>query len=65
MAKKLIEWLRREQKFLHVDYQLGYCMAHAGISPEFDLGMATTYMQKRVEERLKRDDVKMWLKADV
>jgi len=59
-GKKLIEWLRG-QKFLHVDYQLGYCMAHAGISPEFDLGMAMIYA-KRVEERLKRDDVKMWLK---
>jgi len=60
-AKKLIDWLRG-QKFLHVDYQLGYCMAHAGISPEFDLGMAMIYA-KRVEERLKRDDVKTWLKA--
>ncbi|MBT8349328.1 MAG: fructose-bisphosphatase class III, partial [Sulfurovum sp.] len=38
-AKKLIDWLRGQQ-FLHVDYELGFCMAHAGISPEFDLGMA-------------------------
>jgi len=60
-AKKLIHWLR-EQKFLHVDYQLGYCMAHAGISPEFDLGMALRYAE-RIEERLKRDDVEIWLKA--
>jgi bis(5'-nucleosyl)-tetraphosphatase (symmetrical) len=60
-AKKLIDWLR-EQKFLHVDYQLGYCMAHAGISPEFDLGMALRYAE-RIEERLRRDDVEIWLKA--
>jgi bis(5'-nucleosyl)-tetraphosphatase (symmetrical) len=60
-ARKLIDWLR-EQKFLHVDYQLGYCMSHAGISPEFDLGMAMIYA-KRIEERLKRDDVEIWLKA--
>jgi bis(5'-nucleosyl)-tetraphosphatase (symmetrical) len=60
-ARKLIDWLR-EQKFLHVDYQLGYCMSHAGISPEFDLGMAIIYA-KRIEERLKRDDVEIWLKA--
>jgi len=60
-AKKLIHWLSR-QKFLHVDYQLGYCMAHAGISPEFDLGMALRYAE-RIEERLKRDDVEIWLKA--
>ena len=60
-AKKLIDWLRG-QKFLHVDYQLGYCMAHAGISPEFDLGMALRYA-KRIEERLQSDDVATWLKA--
>jgi len=60
-AQKLIDWLRG-QKFLHVDYQLGYCMAHAGISPEFDLGMALRYAE-RIEERLGRDDVEIWLKA--
>jgi bis(5'-nucleosyl)-tetraphosphatase (symmetrical) len=60
-VKKFINWLRG-QKFLHVDYQLGYCMSHAGISPEFDLGMAMIYA-KRIEERLKRDDVEIWLKA--
>jgi len=61
-AKKLVDWLRG-QKFLHVDYQLGYCMAHAGISPEFDLGMALRYAQ-RIEEKLQGDDeeVKIWLK---
>ena len=59
-ATKLIDWLR-EQKFLHVDYQLGYCMAHAGISPEFDLGMALSHAQ-RVEEKLQGDDVEVWLK---
>jgi len=59
-AKKLIDWLRR-QKFLHVDYQLGYCMAHAGISPEFDLGMALSHAQ-RVEEKLQGDDAAIWLK---
>jgi len=61
-AKKLIDWLRG-QKFLHVDYQLGYCMAHAGISPEFDLGMALRYAE-RIEERLQRAgaDVEVWLK---
>jgi len=59
-AKKLIDWLRG-QKFLHVDYKLGYCMAHAGISPEFDLGMALRYAE-RIEEKLQRDDVEVWLK---
>ncbi len=59
-AKKLIDWLR-EQKFLHVDYQLGYCMAHAGISPEFDLGMAIRYA-RRAEEKLQGDHAEIWLK---
>ena len=58
-AKKLIDWLRG-QKFLHVDYQLGYCMAHAGISPEFDLGMAMMYA-KGVEEKLQSDQADIWL----
>ncbi len=60
-AKMLVDWLRG-QKFLHVDYQLGYCMAHAGISPEFDLGMALRYA-KRVETKLQSHDAKTWLKA--
>lgn len=58
-VKKLIDWLR-EQKFLHVDHQLGYCMAHAGISPEFDLGMAIRYA-RRVEEKLHGDHSEIWL----
>jgi bis(5'-nucleosyl)-tetraphosphatase (symmetrical) len=60
-SKKYIDWLRH-QKFLHVDYNLGYCMAHAGISPEFDLGMAIRYA-KQIEERLQDDEekVKIWL----
>ena len=53
-AKELIDWLRG-QKFLHVDYKLGYCMAHAGISPEFDLGMALQYAS-RVEKKLQNDE---------
>lgn len=58
-AKKLIDWLR-DQKFLHVDYHLGYCMAHAGISPEFDLGMAVQY-SKHIEDKLRSDDAKLWI----
>jgi bis(5'-nucleosyl)-tetraphosphatase (symmetrical) len=58
-AGELIDWLRK-QKFLHCDYELGYCMAHAGISPEFDLGMATHYAQK-IEKRLQGDGFEGWL----
>lgn len=61
-AKVYIDWLRH-RKFLHVDYTLGYCMSHAGISPEFDLGMAMRYA-KQIEARLQGSDegAKVWLK---
>ena len=58
-AAELIEWLRH-QKFLHTDFQLGYCMAHAGISPEFDLGMAMMYA-RRIEEKLQSENAPAWL----
>jgi bis(5'-nucleosyl)-tetraphosphatase (symmetrical) len=59
-AEVLIGWLRH-QKLLHTDFKLGYCMAHAGISPEFDLGMALRYA-KRIEEKLQQEEVAHWLK---
>ena len=59
-AKMLIDWLRR-QKILHVDHDLGYCMAHAGISPDFDLDTTIRYA-KRMEKKLKKDDADVWLK---
>ena len=59
-AKELIDWLRH-QPFLHWDYKLGYVMAHAGISPQFDLGMAIAYAS-RIEKKLQGRDYKAWLK---
>ena len=59
-AKMLINWLR-SQKFLHVDYKLGFCMSHAGISPKFDLGIAIRY-SKVIEDKLQSDDVEDWLR---
>ncbi len=58
-AKKLIDWLRF-QKFMHVDRQLGYCMSHAGISPEFDLETASRHA-KRIEAKLHSDGYEAWL----
>ena len=58
-AGKLVGWLR-SQKFLHLDFEMGYCMSHAGISPEFDLGMASHYA-KRLEKRLHSKKYKEWL----
>ena len=59
-AKELIDWLR-SQPFLHIDYKLGYVMAHAGISPQFDLGMAITHAS-RIEKKLRGRNYKAWLK---
>jgi len=58
-ADALIMWLR-EQKFFHWDFKLGYCMAHAGVSPEFDFGMATAYSM-RLEKKLQGVNYKSWL----
>ncbi len=57
---ELIDWLRH-QPFLHYDFKLGYCMAHAGISPQFDLGMAINYAS-RIEKKLQGKNYKAWLK---
>ncbi len=58
-AKILIEWLR-SQRFLHIDSDLGYCMSHAGISPEFDLEMAFQQSQL-IEKKLHSNGYKKWL----
>jgi bis(5'-nucleosyl)-tetraphosphatase (symmetrical) len=59
-AKELITWLRN-QPFLYIDYKLGYAMAHAGVSPQFDLGMAITHAS-RIEKKLRGRNYKAWLK---
>ena len=59
-AKELIDWLRK-QPFLHYDYTVGYAMAHAGISPQFDFGMALRY-SKQIEKKLQGRNYKAWLK---
>jgi bis(5'-nucleosyl)-tetraphosphatase (symmetrical) len=59
-ADELMTWLRH-QPFLHWNFKLGYCMAHAGISPQFDLGMAINYAS-RIEKKLQGRNYKAWLK---
>ena len=59
-AVELIHWLRH-QPFFHWDFKLGYCMAHAGISPQFDFGMARTHAA-RIEKKLQGRNYKAWLK---
>jgi len=58
---ELINWLRY-QPLLHTDEQLGYCMVHAGISPEWDLETAKQRATE-VETILQSDDdLKSWFK---
>ncbi len=59
-AESLINWLR-SQPFLHIDYNLGYAMAHAGIAPNFQLGAAKHY-NDILQQRLNSKEVKEWLK---
>ncbi len=59
-ASELIHWLRH-QAFFHWDFSLAYCMAHAGISPQFDFGMARTHAS-RIEKKLQGRNYKAWLK---
>ena len=59
-VKELIDWLRH-QPFLHWDYRVGYAMAHAGISPQFDFGTAIEYAS-RIEKKLRGRNYKAWLR---
>jgi len=60
-AKKLINWLRT-LPFLHIDYTLGYAMAHAGVAPNMELGAAKFY-NDILQSHLRGEDAKEWLKA--
>ena len=56
---ELIDWLRR-RPVLHTDESLGFCMAHAGISPNWSLEQAQKYATE-IEIALSGDNVKAWL----
>ncbi len=59
-AKELIDWLRF-QPFVVWNFKLNYMMAHAGISPQFDFGMAINYAS-RIEKKLQGENPQTWLK---
>jgi len=56
---ELIDWLRR-RPVLHVDEELGFCMAHAGISPVWTLKKAQKHARE-IEISLRGDNPKLWL----
>ncbi len=57
--EELIEWLRF-RPVLHVDKKNGFCMAHAGISPQWTLKQAKQFA-KEIEEPLRGSDTATWL----
>lgn len=58
-SDELIDWLRN-RPILHIDKELGFCMAHAGISPDWNLKDAKKYA-KEIEVALRGDRIKTWL----
>ncbi len=60
-AKELVWWLK-SQPFLYINEELGYCMSHAGISPNFDIDKAIQW-SKILEKRLSGDEIIPWLEV--
>lgn len=58
--EELINWLRN-RPFLHLDKKLGYCMAHAGISPFWSMKQAVL-CAKEIQTPLRGKHPDRWLK---
>ncbi len=56
---ELIDWLRT-RSVLHVDKSLGFCMAHAGISPDWTLQQAQRHARE-MEIALRGENIRDWL----
>ncbi len=56
---QLLSWLSR-QPILHIDRQLGFAMAHAGIPPQWDILTAES-CAREVEAELAKPDPSEWL----
>ena len=57
--EELIDWLR-QRPMLHLDHELGYCMAHAGIYPHWSWSQAQQ-CAREVEVPLKGATTQRWL----
>lgn len=58
---ELIDWLK-QQKLFHADYDLGFAMVHAGLSPKWTLKMAQARAQE-IENILQSDQAARYLKS--
>lgn len=58
---ELIDWLKR-QKLFHADYDLGFAMVHAGLSPKWTLNMAQARALE-IEAILQGDQAARYLKS--
>ncbi|MEE9444066.1 MAG: symmetrical bis(5'-nucleosyl)-tetraphosphatase [Cocleimonas sp.] len=57
--EELVDWLRHQPVF-HVDEELGFCMAHAGVSPQWGLAEAQQHAHE-IEAELRGNDVAEWI----
>ncbi len=60
MLDRWIEWLR-SRPLLHLDKELGYAMAHAGVAPQFSIKEAMKY-NNILQTKLTSSSAKEWLK---
>lgn len=58
---ELIGWLK-QQKLFHADYELGFAMVHAGLSPKWTLKMARARAQE-IEDILQSEHAARYLKG--
>lgn len=58
---ELIDWLK-QQKLFHADYDLGFAMVHAGLSPKWTLKMAQARALE-IENILQSDQAARYLKS--
>ena len=58
---ELIDWLK-QQKLFHADYDLGFAMVHAGLSPKWTLKIAQARAQE-IEKILQSDQASRYLKS--
>ena len=58
-ADILIAWLK-SLPFLHIDKNLGYAMAHAGVAPNFTLDLAKKY-NDILQSKMQSSNLKEWL----